>query len=141
MKLNTTLMVRFVDEDLVQCGIVFCKRSLSLRANDHSQYLYPTHSACIRYTYLRIKLYWGHLRVLKVFLILWPCLKFGLFVCFSKATFCGSSLGKRAGYHFNTVDFESMGYHLCDTLLDYCDPDDSKVCRCFDFQLNGIEMK
>ena len=20
-----------------------------------------------------------------------------------------------------------MGYHLCDTLLDYCDPDDSKV--------------
>ena len=44
-----------------------------------------------------------------------------------QATFCGSSLGKRAGYHFNTADFESMGYHLCDTLLDYCDPDDSKV--------------
>ena len=46
---------------------------------------------------------------------------------FNQATFCGSSLGKRAGYHFNTADFESMGYHLCDTLLDYCDPDDSKV--------------
>ena len=46
---------------------------------------------------------------------------------FLQATFCGSSIGKRAGYHFNTADFESMGYHLCDTLLDYCDPDDSKV--------------
>lgn len=34
-----------------------------------------------------------------------------------------------------------MGYHLCDTLLDYCDPDDSKVCRNFDFQLNGIKIK
>ena len=44
-----------------------------------------------------------------------------------QATFCGSSLGKRAGYHFNTEDFESMGYHLCDTLLDFCDPDDFKV--------------
>lgn len=43
-----------------------------------------------------------------------------------EATFCGSSLGKRAGYHFNTEDFESMGYHLCDTLLDFCDPDDFK---------------
>ena len=46
---------------------------------------------------------------------------------FKQATFCGSSLGKRAGNHFTTADFESMGYHLCDTLLDYCDPDDSKV--------------
>ncbi|XP_074638713.1 uncharacterized protein LOC141897150 isoform X3 [Acropora palmata] len=43
-----------------------------------------------------------------------------------EATFCGSSLGKRAGNHFNTADFESMGYHLCDTLLDYCDPDNLK---------------
>ena len=25
------------------------------------------------------------------------------------------------------ADFESMGYHFCDTLLDYCDPDKSKV--------------
>lgn len=49
------------------------------------------------------------------------------FVFSLQATFCGSLIGKRAGYHFNTADFESMGYHLCDTLLDYCDPDDSKV--------------
>ncbi|ELT89711.1 hypothetical protein CAPTEDRAFT_104264, partial [Capitella teleta] len=44
-----------------------------------------------------------------------------------EATFCGSSLGKKRGYHFNTADFESMGYHFCDTLLDYCDPDNTKV--------------
>lgn len=54
-----------------------------------------------------------------------------------EATFCGSSLGKRAGYHFNTVDFESMGYHLCDTLLDYCDPDDSKYITI----LRELELK
>jgi len=34
-----------------------------------------------------------------------------------------------------------MGYHLCDTLLDYCDPDDSKVGRSFDLQLNRTEVK
>lgn len=54
-----------------------------------------------------------------------------------EATFCGSSLGKRAGYHFNTADFESMGYHLCDTLLDYCDPDDSKYVSI----LRELELK
>ncbi|XP_078346337.1 uncharacterized protein LOC144631703 isoform X2 [Oculina patagonica] len=54
-----------------------------------------------------------------------------------EATFCGSSLGKRAGYHFNTADFESMGYHLCDTLLDYCDPDDSKYVAI----LRELELK
>lgn len=54
-----------------------------------------------------------------------------------EATFCGSSIGKRAGYHFNTADFESMGYHLCDTLLDYCDPDDSKFVTI----LRELELK
>ena len=37
-----------------------------------------------------------------------------------------------AGYnnvHFNSRDLEDMGYHFCDTLLDYCDPDPSKVSR------------
>lgn len=54
-----------------------------------------------------------------------------------EATFCGSLIGKRAGYHFNTADFESMGYHLCDTLLDYCDPDDSKYVTI----LRELELK
>ena len=46
---------------------------------------------------------------------------------FLQATFCGSSLGKKKGFHFSAADFESMGYDFCDTLLDYCDPDTSKV--------------
>ncbi|XP_013406856.1 cytosolic carboxypeptidase 2 isoform X3 [Lingula anatina] len=43
-----------------------------------------------------------------------------------EATFAGSTLGKMKGYHFSTADFEAMGYHFCDTLLDYCDPDKTK---------------
>lgn len=44
-----------------------------------------------------------------------------------QATFCGSSLGRQSGIHFTTADLEEMGYHFCDTLLDYCDPDQTKV--------------
>ncbi|XP_028928622.1 cytosolic carboxypeptidase 3 isoform X2 [Ornithorhynchus anatinus] len=47
-----------------------------------------------------------------------------------EATFCGSTLGNRQGTHFNTKDLESMGYHFCDALLDYCDPDQSKYFQC-----------
>ncbi|XP_052797668.1 uncharacterized protein LOC128229851 isoform X5 [Mya arenaria] len=43
-----------------------------------------------------------------------------------EATFCGSTLGKKKGLHFTTRDFEEMGYDFCDTLLDYCDPDNTK---------------
>lgn len=44
-----------------------------------------------------------------------------------QATFCGSTMGKKKGYHFSMADFEALGYHFCDTLLDYCDPDNTKV--------------
>ena len=45
-----------------------------------------------------------------------------------EATFCGSSLeGRLQGHHFTVRDFEAMGYHLCDTLLDYCDPDQTNT--------------
>uniref|UniRef100_A0A3Q0SPP9 Cytosolic carboxypeptidase 2 n=1 Tax=Amphilophus citrinellus TaxID=61819 RepID=A0A3Q0SPP9_AMPCI len=44
-----------------------------------------------------------------------------------EATFGGSTLGDRRGTHFTTQDLKSMGFHLCDTLLDYCDPDPIKV--------------
>ncbi|XP_056655701.1 cytosolic carboxypeptidase 3 isoform X11 [Monodelphis domestica] len=47
-----------------------------------------------------------------------------------EATFCGSTLGDRRGTHFNTKDLESMGYHFCDSLLDYCDPDQTKYYQC-----------
>eukprot|EP00794_Sanderia_malayensis_P018239 gene18239-20058_t len=43
-----------------------------------------------------------------------------------EASFCGSSLGKRKDSHFGISDYESMAYHFCDTLLDFCDPDQSK---------------
>ncbi|NP_848745.2 cytosolic carboxypeptidase 3 isoform X1 [Mus musculus] len=47
-----------------------------------------------------------------------------------EATFCGSTLGNKRGTHFGTKDLESMGYHFCDSLLDYCDPDRSKYYQC-----------
>ncbi|XP_004707952.1 cytosolic carboxypeptidase 3 [Echinops telfairi] len=47
-----------------------------------------------------------------------------------EATFCGSTLGYKRGTHFNTKDLESMGYHFCDSLLDYCDPDRTKYFQC-----------
>jgi len=48
-----------------------------------------------------------------------------------EATFGGTSLpGDRKNTHLSTKDLEMMGYHFCDTLLDYCDPDTSKVDAC-----------
>ena len=44
-----------------------------------------------------------------------------------EATFCGSQLGTMAGLQFKSEDLERMGFQLCDTILDYCDPDQSKV--------------
>ena len=44
-----------------------------------------------------------------------------------EATFSGSTQGKLRGIQFSTRELEDMGYHLCDTLLDYCDPDQSKT--------------
>ncbi|KAI4872142.1 hypothetical protein NFI96_030984 [Prochilodus magdalenae] len=37
---------------------------------------------------------------------------------------------QREGTHFNTQDLEMLGTLLCDTLLDYCDPDRTKVGIC-----------
>ena len=44
-----------------------------------------------------------------------------------EATFAGSMQRKLKGIQFSTAHLENMGYHLCDTLLDYCDPDQSKT--------------
>uniref|UniRef100_A0A8C4UIA0 Cytosolic carboxypeptidase 2 n=1 Tax=Falco tinnunculus TaxID=100819 RepID=A0A8C4UIA0_FALTI len=43
-----------------------------------------------------------------------------------EAAFGGSTLGGRNS-HFTVEDLKSLGYHLCDTLLDFCDPDPAKV--------------
>lgn len=44
-----------------------------------------------------------------------------------EASFGGSDLGGRAGTHFTIQDYEQMGRHFCETLLDFCDEDPSKV--------------
>lgn len=36
-------------------------------------------------------------------------------------------IGDRKGSHFTTRDLKSIGFNFCDTLLDYCDPDPTKV--------------
>ncbi|XP_040894106.1 cytosolic carboxypeptidase 2 [Toxotes jaculatrix] len=47
-----------------------------------------------------------------------------------EATFGGSTLGDRRGTHFTTRDLKSLGFYFCDTLLDYCDPDQTKTTYC-----------
>ncbi|CAF3355299.1 unnamed protein product [Rotaria sp. Silwood1] len=57
-----------------------------------------------------------------------------------EATFCGSTQQDRAGHHFTIKDFESIGYHFLDSLLDYCDPDHTKEPyrqNLYDELLNG----
>ncbi|XP_012581203.1 PREDICTED: cytosolic carboxypeptidase 2 isoform X2 [Condylura cristata] len=47
-----------------------------------------------------------------------------------EATFGGSTLGNKRDTHFTTEDLQSLGYHVCDTLLDFCDPDRTKFMQC-----------
>ncbi|XP_074854693.1 cytosolic carboxypeptidase 2 [Carettochelys insculpta] len=47
-----------------------------------------------------------------------------------ESTFSGSTLGRRSDSHFSSEDLKSLGYHVCDTLLDFCDPDRSKFLQC-----------
>ncbi len=44
-----------------------------------------------------------------------------------EATFSGSTLNAKAGCHFSTRDLEQLAHDFCDTILDYCDPDQTKV--------------
>ncbi|KAF8570609.1 hypothetical protein P879_01686 [Paragonimus westermani] len=44
-----------------------------------------------------------------------------------EATFCGNANNEEyKSYHFNTWDYDNIGRQFCDTLLDFCDPDQSK---------------
>ncbi|XP_077423394.1 cytosolic carboxypeptidase 2 isoform X2 [Vanacampus margaritifer] len=47
-----------------------------------------------------------------------------------EATFGGSTLGDRKGTHFTMQDLKALGFYFCDTLLDFCDPDPTKVTYC-----------
>eukprot|EP00747_Dinoflagellata_sp_TGD_P064225 gnl/TRDRNA2_/TRDRNA2_153809_c1_seq1.p1 gnl/TRDRNA2_/TRDRNA2_153809_c1~~gnl/TRDRNA2_/TRDRNA2_153809_c1_seq1.p1 ORF type:complete len:878 (-),score=143.06 gnl/TRDRNA2_/TRDRNA2_153809_c1_seq1:50-2368(-) len=44
-----------------------------------------------------------------------------------EASFCGADFGPLADQHFTRRHFEEMGYMVCDAILDFCDPDQSKV--------------
>ncbi|XP_064020073.1 cytosolic carboxypeptidase 2 [Pogoniulus pusillus] len=46
-----------------------------------------------------------------------------------EVAFSGSTMGGRSS-HFTVEDLKSLGYHLCDTLLDFCDPDPAKLQQC-----------
>lgn len=48
-----------------------------------------------------------------------------------EVAFGGSTLGGRNS-HFTVEDLKSLGYHLCDTLLDFCDPSPAKFQQCLD---------
>nr|XP_032631755.1 cytosolic carboxypeptidase 2 isoform X4 [Chelonoidis abingdonii] len=47
-----------------------------------------------------------------------------------ESTFSGSTLGRKSDSHFTSEDLKSLGYLICDTLLDFCDPDRSKFLQC-----------
>ncbi|XP_074985302.1 cytosolic carboxypeptidase 2 isoform X2 [Caretta caretta] len=47
-----------------------------------------------------------------------------------ESTFSGSTLGRKSDSHFTSEDLKSLGYHICDTLLDFCDPDRTKFLQC-----------
>ncbi|XP_045414024.1 cytosolic carboxypeptidase 2 isoform X1 [Lemur catta] len=47
-----------------------------------------------------------------------------------ESTFGGSTLGSKRDTHFTVEDLKSLGYHVCDTLLDFCDPDQTKFTQC-----------
>ena len=44
-----------------------------------------------------------------------------------EASFCGPDQGKFADYHFNLDLLQEVGHKFCETLLDFCDPDQIKV--------------
>uniref|UniRef100_G3TZ89 Cytosolic carboxypeptidase 2 n=1 Tax=Loxodonta africana TaxID=9785 RepID=G3TZ89_LOXAF len=47
-----------------------------------------------------------------------------------ESTFGGSTLGSKRDTHFTIEDLKCLGYHVCDTLLDFCDPDQTKFTQC-----------
>ncbi len=54
---------------------------------------------------------------------------YGVVVSFTlEASFAGANFGKYKGMQFTADTFAEMGSVFCDALLDYCDPDQSKVC-------------
>lgn len=44
-----------------------------------------------------------------------------------EASFCGADYGKYADFHFNTDLLQEVGHKFCETIIDFCDPDQVKV--------------
>lgn len=44
-----------------------------------------------------------------------------------EASFAGADFGPLQDKHFTMRSLEELGQQLCDAILDYCDPDQSKV--------------
>ena len=44
-----------------------------------------------------------------------------------EASFCGADFGKFADHHFNTQMLEELGHNFCDSLCDFCDPEQVKM--------------
>lgn len=48
--------------------------------------------------------------------------------------------GNNHGTHFSTKDLESIGYHLCESLLDFCDEEKNRVNTIFLDNLNKTSV-
>ena len=44
-----------------------------------------------------------------------------------ESSFCGADYGKYADFHFNTDLSQEVGHKFCETIIDFCDPDQVKV--------------
>eukprot|EP00698_Gefionella_okellyi_P012506 TRINITY_DN3376_c0_g1_i1.p1 TRINITY_DN3376_c0_g1~~TRINITY_DN3376_c0_g1_i1.p1 ORF type:complete len:976 (-),score=156.11 TRINITY_DN3376_c0_g1_i1:4-2508(-) len=44
-----------------------------------------------------------------------------------EASFAGANFGRSVNHHFTPTHLEEMGHYFCDTLLDYCDPDQTRA--------------
>ena len=44
-----------------------------------------------------------------------------------ESSFCGADFGKHSDFHFSTEHYQEIGHNLCDAILDFCDPDQSKI--------------
>ena len=54
--------------------------------------------------------------------------EFGIVNCYTiESSFCGADIGKYRDFHFNTLHLQEIGKDFCDTLLDFCDPNQNKV--------------
>lgn len=44
-----------------------------------------------------------------------------------EASFCGADFGKYVDYHFNAEMLQEVGRQFCQTIYDFCDPDQVKI--------------